>query len=158
MDHSIRTGITFGLASGTITTLGLMVGLHAGTHSRLVVIGGIFTIAISDAFSDAVGIHISEESENVHTAKEIWISTLATFCSKFIFSMTYVAAVLLFELRTAILFNIAWGVLLLTIVSYIIAREQKEKPWKVIGEHLFIFAVVIFLTNLVGEKISQIFG
>ena len=70
MNHSLKIGVVFGLTSGIITTLGLMVGLHSGTHSRVVVIGGIVTIAIADAFSDALGIHVSEEAENVHTHKE----------------------------------------------------------------------------------------
>ncbi|MBW2265656.1 MAG: hypothetical protein JRF28_05735, partial [Deltaproteobacteria bacterium] len=56
MKHALKTGLSFGLTSGTITTLGLMVGLHSGTHSKLVVLGGILTIAIADAFSDALGI------------------------------------------------------------------------------------------------------
>jgi VIT1/CCC1 family predicted Fe2+/Mn2+ transporter len=85
MKHSLKTGFSFGLTSGIITTLGLMVGLHSGTHSKLVVVGGILTIAIADAFSDALGIHISEESENKHTKKEIWESTISTFLSKFVF-------------------------------------------------------------------------
>ncbi|MBW1641510.1 MAG: VIT1/CCC1 transporter family protein, partial [Deltaproteobacteria bacterium] len=72
MKRSLRKGISFGLTSGTITTLGLMVGLHSGTHSRMVVIGGILTIAVADAFSDALGIHISAESENECSPKEIW--------------------------------------------------------------------------------------
>ncbi|HIE31931.1 MAG TPA: hypothetical protein EYP67_06070, partial [Methanosarcinales archaeon] len=67
MRHSLKTGFSFGLTSGIITTLGLMVGLHSGTHSELVIIGGILTIAIADAFSDALGIHVSEESESKHT-------------------------------------------------------------------------------------------
>lgn len=79
MKHSLRTGITFGMTSGVITTLGLMVGLHSGTHSQIVVLGGILTIAVADACSDALGIHVSEEAENVHTAKQIWGSTIATF-------------------------------------------------------------------------------
>lgn len=62
MKASWMTGLSFGLTSGVITTLGLIVGLHAGTHSRMVVIGGILTVAISDAMSDALGIHISEEA------------------------------------------------------------------------------------------------
>jgi len=66
MKSSLKTGLSFGLTSAIITTLGLMVGLHSGTHSRLAVIGGVLTIAIADAFSDAMGIHISEEAENVH--------------------------------------------------------------------------------------------
>jgi hypothetical protein len=54
------------------TTLGLIVGLHSFFGSKLVVIGGVLTIAIADAFSDALGIHVSEEAEMVHTSKEIW--------------------------------------------------------------------------------------
>ncbi|MBH0196170.1 MAG: hypothetical protein HP494_11385, partial [Nitrospira sp.] len=64
MKASWKTGLSFGLTSGVITTLGLMVGLHSGTHSRAIVIGGILTIAIADAMSDALGIHVSEESNN----------------------------------------------------------------------------------------------
>ncbi|MDI6733408.1 MAG: hypothetical protein QME51_05200, partial [Planctomycetota bacterium] len=60
MNHSIKTGFSFGSTSGVITTLGLMVGLHSGTHSKFAVLGGIVTIAVADAFSDALGIHISE--------------------------------------------------------------------------------------------------
>ena len=53
MKHSLKVGISFGMTSGIITTLGLMVGLHSGTNSKLAVIGGLFTIAIADAFPDA---------------------------------------------------------------------------------------------------------
>lgn len=63
------TGLSFGLTSGVITTLGLIVGLHAGTHSRMVVIGGILTVAVSDAMSDALGIHISEEAKKRGSAR-----------------------------------------------------------------------------------------
>ena len=98
MNHSLKIGFSFGLTSGIITTLGLMVGLSSGTHSKLVVIGGILTIAIADSFSDALGIHISEESENRHTTREIWEATMATFASKFVFALSFIVPVLLFEL------------------------------------------------------------
>jgi len=39
MKQTLKTGLSFGLTSGTITTLGLMVGLHSGTGSKLVIIG-----------------------------------------------------------------------------------------------------------------------
>jgi len=146
------------LTSGVITTLGLMVGLHSGTHSKLVVLGGILTIAIADAFSDALGIHISEESENRHIAKEIWQSTISTFISKFVFALTFVIPLLLFELSTAIVVSIIWGLLILSILSYRIAKEQKTKPWKVITEHLIIALVVILLTHYLGDWISLRFG
>ena len=65
MKQSLKTGFSFGLTSGVITTLGLMVGLNAGTHSRLAVIGGIVTIAVADALSDAlseVGLFVEDKT------------------------------------------------------------------------------------------------
>ena len=85
MHLSIKKGFSFGLTSGIITTLGLMVGLHSSTHSKLAVISGIVVISIADALSDALGMHISEESENQHTSQEIWLATIRTFFSKFVF-------------------------------------------------------------------------
>ncbi len=158
MNHSMKIGLCFGLTSGIITTLGLMIGLYSGTHSKLVVLGGILTIAIADAFSDALGIHISEESENTHTSKEIWQSTISTFLSKFAFALTFIIPIILLELDTAIIVSIIWGLSVLSILSYSIAKEQKAKPWKVIGEHLIIALTVIILTHYTGEWISQTFA
>jgi len=157
MMDSLRTGITFGLTSAVITTLGLMVGLHSGTRSRIVVLAGILTIAIADAFSDALGIHVSEEAENVHTPGQIWIATLATFFAKFLFAMTFVVPVFLFSLSTAVIVSLFWGMLILTILSYTIAKSQNEPPWKIIGEHLVIGTIVIFLTHWTGNWIRTLF-
>lgn len=156
MQDSLRTGICFGLTSAVITTLGLMIGLHSGTGSKMVVLGGILTIAIADAFSDALGIHISEESENIHTTKEIWIATIATFMAKFIFALTFVIPVLLLPLSAAIITSAIWGICILATLSYFIAKAQKEKPWKIIGEHVLIALVVITITHWVGHWVSSL--
>lgn len=158
MKHPLKVGFSFGLTSGIITTLGLMVGLHSSTHSRLVIIGGILTIAIADAFSDALGIHVSEESEAKHTTKEIWQSTIATFLTKFVFAMTFVVPILLLSLTTAIVVSIVWGLSLLGVFSYYIAKEQKAKPWRAVLEHLLIALVVIGITHYVGDWIGSTFG
>jgi len=134
------------------------VGLHSGTHSKVVVIGGILTIAIADAFSDALGIHISEESENKHTTREIWESTISTFLFKFVSALTFILPVLLLRLSTAIIVSVVWSLSLLSIVSYHIAKEQKGNPWKVVGEHLIIGLVVVVMTHYVGDWISSTFG
>ncbi len=158
MKESLKTGFSFGITSGIITTLGLIVGLDSGTHSKTVIIGGILTIAIADAFSDALGIHVSEESECKHTAQEIWLSTLSTFLTKFFFAMTFAAPILLLPLATAIIASIVWGLLLLGIVSFYLAKQQNTKPWKVIMEHLFIALMVIGATHYAGEWIGATFG
>jgi len=152
----LRTGVAFGLTSAVITTLGLMVGLHSGTHSKIVILAGILTIAIADAFSDALGIHVSEEADNTHTAKQIWAATVVTFLTKFLVAMTFVVPVFLLSLSTAIVVNLIWGMFILSFLSYIIAKSQGKPSWKIIGEHLLIAIVVIAVTHCVGDWIGKI--
>ncbi|HSA62161.1 MAG TPA: hypothetical protein VLE03_07970 [Nitrospiraceae bacterium] len=151
MKASWKTGLSFGLTSGVITTLGLMVGLHSGTHSRTIVIGGILTIAIADAMSDALGIHVSEESKNSGPTKQIWEATIATFLAKFIIALTFVIPVLFRPLDQAITISAIWGLLLLAGLSFYVAQAQQIAPWKVIGEHLLIGLCVIFITHYLGD-------
>ncbi|MBT3408366.1 hypothetical protein HN415_06815 [Candidatus Woesearchaeota archaeon] len=157
MKESILKGTSFGITSGIITTLGLMVGLYSGTNSKMVVLGGILTIAIADAFSDALGIHISEESENKHTEKQIWVVTIFTFISKFLMASFFVLPVLVFSLKFAICFSIFFGLLLISILSYKLAQIQKIKPLNVIFEHLVVAILVIILTHITGFFISKYF-
>lgn len=158
MDHSLKIGLHFGITSGVITTLGLIVGLNASTNSKAAVIGGILTIAIADAFSDALGIHISEEGENQHTPREIWRSTLATFFAKFFFALTFILPVIILTLNSAIIANIIWGLLIITVLSHQIARGRKEKVMPVILEHLVIAIIVVIATNFIGLWISRYFN
>lgn len=158
MRHALKVGFSFGLTSGIITTLGLIVGLHSGTHSKIVVLGGILAIAIADAFSDALGIHISEESEAKHTTREIWESTGSTFLAKFVFALTFIVPILLFPLSTAIIVSVVWGLSLLAIFSFCMAKEQKVKPWKMVTEHLAIALIVITITHYVGDWIGSAFN
>lgn len=157
MKLSFKTGLSFGLTSGIITTLGLMVGLHSGTHSKVAVLGGILTIAIADAFSDALGIHISQESENEHLGKYVWEATVTTFLAKLIFALTFILPVLFFNLLPAIIISVFWGLSLLSLFSYLMAKKQKTDPRRVVLEHLVIAFVVIILTHLVGDWIAAVF-
>jgi hypothetical protein len=67
-EHPIQVGMSFGLVSGVITSLGLVVGLTVGTQSRIAVIGGIVTIAIADSLSDALGIPYGQETKSGETS------------------------------------------------------------------------------------------
>jgi len=158
MQHSIKVGLSFGLASGVITTLGLMVGLNAGTANKMVVLGGILTIAIADSMSDAMGIHMSQEAENVHSTKEVWISTITTFLAKLVFALTFAVPVLIFDLPTAIIVSIAWGLALIIISTYLAAKKQKSGVIGPIFEHLTVAILVIIATNYVGSAIAANFS
>lgn len=158
MKNSLKKGYSFGLTSGIITTLGLIVGLNSSTGSKLVVIGGIITIAIADAMSDALGMHISQESENKHSTKQIWESTASTFIAKFIFALSFIVPVLLLDLKIAVIVSIIWGLFALGVLNYFIAKSEKTNPLDVIIKHIIIAVVVIILTNIAGKYIALYFG
>ena len=156
--HSLTVGLSFGLTSGIITTLGLMVGLHSGTQSQLAVLGGILIIAVADAFSDAFGIHLSEESENQHTDREIWESTIFTFLFKFSCAVSFIIPVLTLELQLAIIVSVVYGLIILGILSFLVAKRQGKTIWKVVVEHLIIAVVVIVFTHFLGDLVALIFS
>jgi VIT1/CCC1 family predicted Fe2+/Mn2+ transporter len=158
MRESIKTGISFGITSGIITTLGIMIGLNAATNLKLAVIGGILTVAIADAFSDALGIHIAEESSKRNGKKAIWEATTSTFFTKLIVALSFLIPILIFNLATAIIVNIAWGLLLIIIFNYVLAKQRKEKPLTVISEHLAIAVIVIAITFYLGKFIAIYFA
>src|SRR3989338_6673922 len=90
MKGPFLTGVSFGLTSGIITTLGLIVGLNSGTGLKIAVIGGILAIAISDAFGDAFGMYVSEEFDKKNKYKEINESAFATFIAKLFVALSFI--------------------------------------------------------------------
>lgn len=158
VNHSLRVGISFGLTSGVITTLGLLVGLSAGTSSRLAVIGGVFTIAVADSLSDALGIHVAEESEGIHSQRDVWIATIATFVSKLLMALTFAIPVLVLDLDTAVIVSVLWGAVALSLLSWNLAQTQGIKARPIVTEHLAVAALVITVTHLVGRWISSSFS
>jgi VIT1/CCC1 family predicted Fe2+/Mn2+ transporter len=141
-----------------ITTLGLMVGLHAGTHSIAAVAGGIVTIAIADALSDALGMHVAQESQNRYTTREIWLATGVTFATKFAVALTFLIPVFFFDLDLAVAVSVAWGLFLLAVLSERLARRQRVSPWGVIAEHLLVAIAVVTVTHYVGHAVGALFG
>jgi len=154
MRHPIMTGLSFGLTSGVVTTLGLMVGLYSGTRSRAAVIGGVLVIAVADSLSDALGIHVSEESENKHTLREIWEATLATFAAKLTVTASFLVPLIFLDLAAAVLVSVVWGYVLIGLFSFYISRGHEPRPWKVVVEHFLIATIVIAATHYIGEWIS----
>lgn len=153
-----RTGIFFGATSGVITTIGLIVGLHAGTQSLVAVLGGIFVIAIADALSDAMGIHLAQEADPDSTGEHIWAATIWTFLTKLIVALTFALPLLWLPLQTAVIVCVTWGLIVITALSAYLARIQKTRALMVITEHLGIAIVVITVSYFIGVWVKISFA
>ena len=152
-----RTGLYFGATSGVITTIGLITGLNAGTRSVAAVLGGIFVIAVADAMSDALGIHLAEEADPNTTTGHVWAATISTFLNKFIFALSFAVPLLLLPLDTAVVASLLWGMLVIIVLSYFLARAQNARPLHVIGEHLGIAVLVVVLSHFIGVWVNKTF-
>ncbi len=155
--HGWQTRFSFGSTSAIITNLALMAGLHSEANAKISIVGGILVIALADNVSDSFGIHIYQESEKIET-REVWTSTILNFISRVLVSLSFVALISLLPLNVAICASIAWGLLLLALVSYMIAKNEAGNPYLSIFTHVLIAVVVIFLSNVVGDVLIGRFG
>jgi len=145
-----RTGLYFGATSGVITTLGLLTGLYAGTGAVNAVLGGILVIAVADSMSDALGIHLAEEADPNTTSAHVWSATISTFVAKFVFAISFAVPLLVLPLRTAVIASIVWGMSVITVLSYFLAKSAQKRPLLIIFEHLGIAMLVVLLSHLIG--------
>ena len=153
-----RTGVFFGATSGVITTIGLIVGLHAGTQSLIAVLGGILVVAVSDAMSDAMGIHLAQEADPDSTHDHVWAATIWTFVTKLLVALTFALPLLWLPLQTAVIVCVSWGFLVITLLSAYLAHVQRVKALNVITEHLGIAIVVVTVSYFIGIWVRTSFA
>ena len=153
-----RTGLFFGATSGVITTIGLIVGLNSGTQSVTAVLGGILVIAVADAMSDALGIHLAEEANPDTDHPHVWAATIVTFLTKFVFSISFAIPLLLLPLGPAVIASVVWGLLVIVVLSYFLAKSQDESPFSIIAEHVGIAVLVLVLSHYIGVWVAATFG
>jgi VIT1/CCC1 family predicted Fe2+/Mn2+ transporter len=154
IDKPIRRGIYYGVTSGVITVLGLLIGLFSSTNSKHVMLAGVLTVALADALSDGVGMRVSEESDNMHNKRTIWESTLSTMFAKMLLGLSFVVPVLLLPLTASVIVALAWGLTVIAVLSYIIAKQNKEKITRIIIEHVGITILVVALSYSIGLAIE----
>ena len=82
---------------------------------------------------------------------QVWEATLATFAAKFVVSATFVIPVIFAPLDQAIVISVAWGLLLLTVLSFFIARAQGIAT----SSHRLC---VVAMTHAVGDWVKGFVG
>lgn len=151
-----QTKFSFGATSAIITNLALITGLDTLAHPKLSIIGGILVIAVADNISDSVAVHIYQESECINE-KEAWLSTITNFLARAFISSTFILLVAALPIALAVPCSVTWGLALLTIMSYTIAKGRKVNPFLAIAEHLSIAIGVIVASRIIGRWIISRF-
>lgn len=155
MKSSIKKGFGFGLTSGVITTLGMMIGLNQVTHSSLAVLAGVAVIAITDALSDSTAIFMADET-SAHEEGSIWQESISLLVSKLFVGVSFAIPVLLLSLNVAVVVSTIYGVILLLGMSFFIAKNDKHPIGKLILSHLSVAILVVIISAVVGYYVEKL--
>jgi VIT1/CCC1 family predicted Fe2+/Mn2+ transporter len=151
-----QTKFSFGATSAIITNLGIITGLDTLSNPKLGIVAGMLVVALADNIADSFGIHIYQESECIDN-KEVWFSTLSNFLTRIFVSLTFIILVSALPINLGVPCSIYWGLALLAIMSYAIAKNRKVNPYSEIFKHIIIAIFVITLSHFIGRYIISKF-
>jgi len=143
----------FGATAAVLTSMALIVGLGAGTSDKTAIIAGLLIIGVADNLSDTLGIHIFEESDAAET-HALGIS-VQNYVTRLVIVLSFTAIVALLPLPAARGTSLVWGGLLLSILTYLIARTRAARPLPQILLHLSVAAVVVAMSQVIGVLIRR---
>jgi vacuolar iron transporter family protein len=145
---------SFGAASAVITCLALIVSFDITNQSKLVVIGSLCVIALADNVSDTLGIHIYQEGE-FSSLKKVWRATLSNFLTRLCVILIFIFFVYLFPPVLAAVCSLLYGFLIITVISYLVAKKRNLSPKTIIIEHLVITVLVLALSKYITYLIKM---
>jgi VIT1/CCC1 family predicted Fe2+/Mn2+ transporter len=112
-------------------------------------------IAVADAMSDALGIHLAQEADPESTRAHVWVATLSTFLTKLFVAASFALPLLWLPLSTAVLVSVAWGLIVIAALSAWLARLQKAAVLPIVGEHVAIATAVVAISHFIGRWVNS---
>ncbi len=145
---------SIGATAAITTSMGLIAGLTQGDTAKTGIVTGLLIIAVADNISDTLGLHIYKESEGA-SDRDVNSFTYGNFFVRLLLVTTFVLIVLSFSSLTAFIISSVWGLLLLAILSYLIAKSKKINHWQQIIRHLLVAIAIIAGSKLLGNLILK---
>jgi VIT1/CCC1 family predicted Fe2+/Mn2+ transporter len=150
-------GISFGTTSAVVTSMGMSVGLNAATAAKATIVSGLLIIAIADNISDSLSIHVYQESEGLES-KSAFRSTVTNFLARFLATSTFVALVVLLPPAMMGPVLLAWGLVLLSALTFLLARARGVSVPAEIAKHVTVALLVVFVSRTLGVWIRAYLG
>ncbi len=147
--------ISYGATAAVVTSMALISGLSAASATKSVIASALLIAAFADNMTDALSIHIFQESEQLDT-KEAFRGTITNFFTRLVLGISFVTLVALLPLPYLTQAAFIWGMLLLAILTYFVARERKVKPLPEVLKHLVFTLAVITVSMTLGHLIGRL--
>jgi VIT1/CCC1 family predicted Fe2+/Mn2+ transporter len=154
----LRTNrISLGSTAAIVTGMALIVGLDAVDASKKTMISALLIAALADNLTDSLSIHIYQESEHM-AQREALRGTLSNFAARLGLGLSFAGLVALLPLPLAPAAALGWGMVLLAVLSWVLARERRVSPVPEVARHVVVAALVIFVSRVIGNWINTQLG
>lgn len=147
--------ISYGGTAAVVTSMALISGLSAAGATKAVIVSALLIAAFADNLTDALSFHIFQESEQLDQ-KDAFIGTITNFVTRLLLCISFALLIGLFPLAHAPILAIVWGILLLAMMTYLVARERKVKPIPEVAKHLLVAFGVVLASNATGHWIGSV--
>ena len=145
--------ISFGGTAAIVTSMALIAGLEAANAGRPSVISALLIAAVADNLTDSLSVHMYQESEHFER-KDAFIGTLTNFGTRLIVCLSFVLIVAMLPKPLVAVGGITWGMSLLAVLTFILARHRHVSIVSEVVKHLGVAVSVIAVSRIVGEWIA----
>jgi vacuolar iron transporter family protein len=149
---------SFGATSSITTSLAIIVGMSMVSDPKTSILEALFILALADNISDSLGIHIYRESQCSHEKNGTDVYTLNNFFTRLIITLVFAGLVIALPLRSVLICSITLGLLLLSALSYMIARKHKVNPYIAIAQHVGVSILAMSASYFIGGIIRILFS
>ena len=146
---------SFGATSAVTGSLALMIGLNQLAVSKLGIIGALLVIAFADNFADSLGMHIYAESKSKSHTR---VNTITNFFTRLIITLILAVFVVALPLSYAVAISIVFGLIVIAVLSYLIAKSHGLDPRRVVAEHLIVTILIVLASQFIGSTIRALFA
>jgi VIT1/CCC1 family predicted Fe2+/Mn2+ transporter len=149
--------LSFGGPAAIVTGMGLIVGFDAATVAKSTIVISLLLFGIADNLTDSLSVHIYQESERL-AERDAFRTTVANFLARFFVCITFIIILLLLPSSTAILVSMIWGFILLSVLSYFLARTRGVGAVSEILKHCAVAVAVIAISRAIGAWLPAMIG
>jgi hypothetical protein len=145
--------LSFGGPAAIVTSMALIVGLDAATAAKAAVVGSLLVIGLADNLTDSLSVHIYQEAERL-AHRQALRTTVANYIARLTVTASFVLVVLLLPAQAAVFTAVAWGVFLLSGLSYLLAKARHVSATGEIFKHAGVALGVIVMSKAIGLLIQ----
>ena len=149
--------ISFGSPAAITTGMALIVGLNGATAVKSTILTSLLIIGVGDNLTDSLSVNIYQESEGL-PERGAFRTTVANFFARLSVTITFIIILLLIPLATAIPVSVIWGFVLLSLLTYFLAKARGVNAVPEILKHCAVAFVVIAISTAIGKWIPAMVG